>query len=69
MRIYFDAPCRYCRDGRPATMNVRPVDYIGHPMAELNVCSPHADQLLARARNKSLEISIRDADWDSVSTK
>jgi hypothetical protein len=31
MPIYFDAPCRYCRDRKRATMNVRPVDYIGHP--------------------------------------
>jgi hypothetical protein len=41
MPIYFDAPCRYCRNGRRATMNVRPVDYIGHRMAELNVCDAH----------------------------
>jgi hypothetical protein len=60
MPIYFDAPCRYCRDGRRATMNVRPVDYIGHPMAELNVCAAHGDQLVARAHAKNLEVSIRD---------
>ena len=60
MRIYFDAPCRYCRDGRRATMNVRLVDYIGHPMAELKVCGPHADRLVEGARSKNLEISIRD---------
>jgi hypothetical protein len=41
-------------------MNVRPVDYIGHPMAELNVCGPHADRLIERARSKKLEVSIRD---------
>ena len=40
-------------------MNVRPVDYIGHPMAELNVCASHAEQLVERARSKKLEVSIR----------
>jgi hypothetical protein len=24
-KIYFDAPCKYCRDGRRATTNIRPV--------------------------------------------
>ena len=56
-KIYFDAPCRYCRDGRRATTNIRPVDYIGRPMADLNVCTAHAEQLIARARSKNLEIS------------
>jgi hypothetical protein len=37
-KIYFDAPCKYCRDGRRATTNIRPVDGIGRPMADLNVC-------------------------------
>jgi len=40
MKIYFNAPCKYCRDGRRATTNIRPVDYIGRPMADLNVCTP-----------------------------
>jgi hypothetical protein len=48
MPIYFDAPCKYCRNGRRATMNVRPVDYIGHPMGDFNVCTPHAEQRIAR---------------------
>src|ERR1700732_3573700 len=52
-KIYFDAPCRYCRDGRRATMNVRPVDYIGHPMAELNVCSAHAERLIGEREARS----------------
>jgi len=60
MPIYFDAPCKYSRDGKPATMNVRPVDYIGHPMAELNVCAAHAEQLVERARAKNLEASTGD---------
>jgi hypothetical protein len=58
MRIYFDAPCKYCRDGRLATTNVRPVDFIGRPMGDLNVCTSHAERLVARARAKNLEISI-----------
>ena len=59
-KIYFDAPCKYCRDGRRATTNIRPVDSIGRPMADLNVCTPHAEQLVALARAKDLEVSIRD---------
>jgi hypothetical protein len=57
LRISFDASCRYCR--RAATTNVRPVDAIGSPMvADLYVCDPHAEQLVARARAKNLEITI-----------
>jgi hypothetical protein len=29
-------------------------------MGDLNVCTPHAEQFVARARSKNLEISIRD---------
>jgi hypothetical protein len=25
-KIYFDAPCRYCRGGRRATTNIQPID-------------------------------------------
>jgi len=59
-KIYFDARCKYRGDGRRATTNIRPVDYIGRPMGDLNVCTPHAEQFVARARSKNLEISIRD---------
>lgn len=59
-KIYFDAPCKYCRNGGRATTNIRPVDHIGRPMADLNVCTPHAQQLISRARAKKLEVSIRD---------
>ena len=46
MTIYFDAPSRYCRDGRRATTNIRPVDAIGSPMvADLYVCTGHAKPL------------------------
>jgi hypothetical protein len=58
-KIYFDAPCKYGRSGRRATTNIRPVDSIGRPMADLNVCGAHAERLVARARMKGLEISIR----------
>ena len=55
--IHFDAPCRYCQDGRRATTNIRPVDAIGSPMvADLYVCTPHAEQLVARAREKGLDV-------------
>jgi hypothetical protein len=57
--IYFDALCRYCRDGRRATTNIRPVDAIGSPMvADLYVCPSHAEQLVARAREKGLDVSM-----------
>jgi hypothetical protein len=59
-KIYFDAPCKYCRNGRRATTNIRPVDTIGRPMADLNVCTPHAEQLVVRARSKNLEVLMRD---------
>jgi hypothetical protein len=62
MPIYFDARCKYCCDGRRATTNIRPIDSIGRPMADLNVCTPHAEQLVARARTKKLEVSVRGAD-------
>jgi hypothetical protein len=53
-------PRKYCRDGKRATTNIRPVDHIGRPMGDLNVCAPHAEQLIPRARAKNLEISMRD---------
>ncbi len=59
-KIYFDAPCRFCRDGRRATTGIRPVDYIGHPMGDLDVCSAHAERLIERARAKGLAVSMRD---------
>jgi hypothetical protein len=58
LRISFDAPRRYCR--RVASTNIRPVDGIGRPMADLNVCDGHAGQLVQRARMKNLEVSTRD---------
>jgi hypothetical protein len=58
-RIHFDAPCKFCRDGRRATTGIRPVDYIGHPMGDMDVCSAHAGRLIERARAKGLEVSIR----------
>jgi hypothetical protein len=54
MPIYFDATCRYCR--RPATTKIRPVDGIGRPMADLNVCDGHAGQLVQRAKVKNPEV-------------
>jgi hypothetical protein len=55
--ISFDAPCRYCR--RRATMSIRPVDAIGSPMvADLYVCTAHAEQLEVRARAKGIEVAV-----------
>jgi len=59
LAIQFQAPCRYCRGGRPATTNIRPVDAIGSPMiADLYVCTSHAGQLVERARAKNLKVSV-----------
>jgi hypothetical protein len=41
-KIYFDAPCKKCRDGRSPTTNIRPVDHIGRPTGDMNVCASHA---------------------------
>ena len=66
LRISFDAPCRYCR--RPATTNIKPIDAIGSPMvADLYVCDPHAEQLIARAQKRSLEVSICPPETDTRS--
>jgi hypothetical protein len=59
-KIHFDAPCKYCRDGRRATTNIRPVDFIGHPMGDLNVCGGHAMKLSERARAKGLTVEMRE---------
>ena len=59
-KIHFVARCRYCRDGRRATTNMRPVDAIGRRMGDLNVCAGHAAFLVERARKKKLEVSL----WD-----
>jgi hypothetical protein len=39
---------------------IRPVDYIGPPMVDMDVCSTHAELLIERERTKGLEVSIRD---------
>ncbi len=57
-RIHFVAPCRYCRDGRRATTNIRPVDAIGPPMGDLNICAVHAGRLIERARARGLVVEI-----------
>jgi hypothetical protein len=59
LRIYFEAPCRYCPGHRSASINVRPIDAIGSPMvADLYVCEGHAENLIARARARDLGVSI-----------
>jgi hypothetical protein len=58
--IYFDAPCKYCRNGRRASTNIRPVDSIGRPAGDANVCGGHAKQLVERARTKGLAVEMRD---------
>lgn len=56
-KIYFDAACKYCR--KRATTNIRPVDHIGRPQADLNVCNSHAKELIRRARAKRIEVLMR----------
>ena len=58
-KIHFDAPCKFCRDGRTAITNIRPVDSIGRPMGDVNVCAGHAAQLVERARAKGLAVEMR----------
>jgi len=57
-KIYFVAPCRYCRNGRRATTNIRPVNAIGRPMGDLNVCAGHAERLIERARAQGLAVEM-----------
>ncbi len=57
-KIHFDAACRYCHDGRRATTNIRPVDAIGRPIGDLNICAVHAGRLIERARAKGLAIEM-----------
>jgi hypothetical protein len=59
-KIHFEVACRYCRDRRRATMNVRPVDSIGRPAGDMNVCDGHAKQLVERAQAKGLAVEMRD---------
>jgi hypothetical protein len=59
-KIHFHAPCKFCRDGRPAVTNIRPVDSIGRPMGDVNVCEPHAKRLVERAHAKRLAVETRD---------
>lgn len=56
-KIYFDAACKYCR--KRATTNIWPVDHIGRPQGNMDVCSDHSEQLIERARVKGIEVSIR----------
>lgn len=58
--IHFDAACRYCRDGRRATTNIRPVDAIGRPMGDLKICAVHAGRLIERARANGLAVEMCD---------
>ena len=45
----FEVPRKYRREGRLATMNIRPVDSVGSPMVDLYVCALHIEALTARA--------------------
>jgi len=59
-KIHFHAPCKFCRDGRRAITNLRPVDSIGRPMGDVNVCESHAKRLVERACAKGLEVEMRN---------
>jgi hypothetical protein len=39
-RIHYDAPSKFCRDGKRATMGIRPVDYIRHLWATWTFAAP-----------------------------
>jgi hypothetical protein len=58
--IHFHAICRFRRCAKLATICVRPIDRIGRPAAsDLVVCHGHSEDLIARARSKRLDISVR----------
>jgi hypothetical protein len=57
--IHFDAACRYCRNGRRATTNIRPVDAIGRPMGDVNICAVHAGRMIELAQVKGLAVEMR----------
>ena len=56
-RVSRGVSIRGCR--AVAASNIRPVDHIGRPQANLDVCRAHADELVRRARAKGLSVSIR----------
>ena len=58
-KIYYEANCSIRRCTARATTNIRPIDHIGRPQANMDVCSPHADRLVQRAHEKGLEVSRR----------
>jgi hypothetical protein len=58
-KIYYAARCSIRRCTASVTANIRPVDHIGRPQANLDVCSPHAEPLIQRAHAKGLEVSRR----------
>ena len=39
-RIHCDAPSKFCRDGKRATMGIRPFDYIGNLLGDFILRSP-----------------------------
>jgi hypothetical protein len=55
--ICFDAQGSIRKCSAQATTNIRPMDHIGRPQANMDVCSPHAAQLIRRAHAKGLEVS------------
>ena len=60
-RIYFSARCLFRACPNLAATCVRPIDRIGRPAhRDLLVCDAHSERLIARARSKQLDISIRD---------
>jgi hypothetical protein len=48
-KIYYDTGCSIRRCGSQATTNIRPVDHIGRPQGNMDVCDAHAGQLIERA--------------------
>ena len=49
-KIFYAITCCIRLCGAPASTNIRPIDAIGRPQGNLDVCSAHATQLIERAR-------------------
>jgi hypothetical protein len=57
--ITYSTACCLRRCRAQAITNIRPVDHIGRPQGNLDVCGAHAEILIARARSKGLEVEVR----------
>jgi hypothetical protein len=55
-KIYYSVKCDIRRCTALAAVEHRPVDHIGWPQANLDICAAHAAELIQFARAKGLEV-------------